>query len=235
MINILTSTLCYFFLTILLYTLFLMLYKKTKFPLCNPLLLTTICMIIYLSIMFKISDKYTSQMEVSLEYKSSLALVSLCLNPLTVALAVPVLNKIKIVKKYWLPILVGTVVGAVVSITSVLLIGRALNLDNKILMSFVPKSVTTPIAVEICNVLGGYEGIAVGLVILNGIMGALFGPLLFKLFKIKDNSTIGMSMGGTSHALGTSKAIEINSTAGAISSIAIITSGILTVIICMFI
>ena len=234
MINILTSTLCYLFLTVLLYTIFLSLYKKTKFPLLNPLLLTTICLIIYLTIVMKLSDKYTTQMDIAKDYKANMLLVSLFLNPLTVSLAVPVLNKIQIVKRYWLPILVGTVVGSSVSVISVLLIGKALNLDEQILMSFVPKSVTTPIAVEICNALGGYEGIAVGLVILNGIMGALTGPIIFKLLKIKDESTIGMSLGGTSHALGTSKAIEMSATAGAISSIAIITSGILTVIICMF-
>ena len=232
MSNILTSPLFNIFLTFGLYTIFTIIYTKVKFPLLNPLLLTSVTIILYLvftGIIFNITNN-----EQASNYANSMSMVSYFLSPLTVCLALPVFNRIQIVKQYYIPILVGTIVGSVVSIISVILFGKLLQLDNSIIASMIPKSVTTPIALEISTKLGGIKGITVSAVVLTGILGALFGPIILKLFNIKRSPAVGMSLGGTSHAVGTSKAVEISARAGAISSVTIVTTGIVTVIISLF-
>ncbi len=232
MSNILLSPLFHIFLTFGLYTLFTIIYSKVKFPLLNPLLLTSVTIILYLVItglIFNVSNNNQST-----SYANSMSMISYFLSPLTVCLALPVFNRIQIVKQYFVPILVGTIVGSFVSIFSVILFGNLLDLDDSIIASMIPKSVTTPIALEISNNLGGIKGITVSAVVLTGILGALFGPIILKLFNIKRSPAIGMSLGGTSHAVGTSKAVEISNRAGAISSVAIVTTGIVTVIISLF-
>lgn len=224
--NIFSSPLFYIFATFSLYTIFTIIYVKLKFPLLNPLLLTSTTIILYLTITgFDVKD-----------YNNSMSMISSFLAPLTVCLAIPIFNRIQIVKHYFIPILVGTIVGALVSIFSILIFGNILGLDKNIILSMVPKSVTTPIALEISNNLVGsaYQGITVSSVVLTGVMGALFGPIIIKILKFKRSPVIGMSLGGTSHAVGTSKAVEISARAGAISSVAIVTSGIVTVLISLF-
>ena len=151
MSNLFCSPLFYIFLTLFTYTIFSFIYHKCKFPLFNPLLLTSIVIILYLLI-----TKYSVN-----SYTDSLSIVNIFLSPLTVCLAIPVFNRIQIVKHYFLPIVVGTIIGAIVSIGSVLLFGKMLHLDQEIIMSMIPKSVTTPIALEISEKLGGIKGITV--------------------------------------------------------------------------
>lgn len=223
--DIFTSPIWHILLTCGLYFLFSLLYKKTKFALINPLLLTSVCIIIYLSVT---KDEFAS-------YKSDLSIVDNFLGPLTVCLALPVFARIHIIKKYYIPIIVGTIVGVTTSLLSVYILGDVFGLTDEIIVSILPKSVTTPIAIEICERLGGIKAITISVVIITGVLGSLFGPLILKLFHITRSPAVGMALGGTSHAVGTSKAVEISARAGAISSVAIVTSGILTSIITLFI
>ena len=124
MSNLFCSPLFYIFLTLFTYTIFSFIYHKCKFPLFNPLLLTSIVIILYLLI-----TKYSVN-----SYTDSLSIVNIFLSPLTVCLAIPVFNRIQIVKHYFLPIVVGTIIGAIVSIGSVLLFGKMLHLDQEIIM-----------------------------------------------------------------------------------------------------
>ncbi len=222
--NIFSSPLFFILLTVGSYTFFSFLYTKTKFGLFNPLLLSAATIIIYL-IATKISVE---------KYQNNLILISSFLSPLTVSLAIPVYNRMHIVKTYTIPILIGTIVGASVSMLSVFLLGKLFGLTPDLIASLLPKSVTTPIAVEISKNLGGIEAVTVSAVVVTGVLGSLFGPLLLKLFKITRSAPIGMSLGGCSHAVGTSKAVEISARAGAIASVAIVTSGIFTSLIAIF-
>ena len=160
--------------------------------------------------------------------------VNLMLGPLTVVLAAPIFKNWRILKKHWLPILVATVVGSIVSITSVYLLGSLLKLDSTLIISLIPKSVTTAIAKEISLNLNAIPEITIAAVIFTGVLGSLLGPTLSKIFKFKDSISTGMSFGVASHAVGTSKAMELSEEIGAISSIAIVTTGITTMIIALF-
>jgi predicted murein hydrolase (TIGR00659 family) len=200
------------------------LYKKTKFPIFNPLLVATIFLIIYIQI---------AQIDLS-TFLTDLSGINVFLGPLIVSLAIPIAKQIDLIKKNWLVIVVGSVVGAITSVTSILILGPLFGLDAEIINSLIPKSSTTPIAVEISSRLGGIRAITVAVVVLTAVLGAVIVPILIKLLKIKDPRVIGMGLGTTAHAVGTAKALEIDPTAGAISGIALVVSGVATTLITLF-
>lgn len=233
MINLLTSPIFYILLTIGLYSLFHTLYKKVKFVLLHPLVLTGVLLILYIFLISSITNKEV--IDHLKEYNTSVQIVNIMLGPLTVVLALPIYQNWKTLKKHWLPVLITTIVGSIVSLLSVYLLGKLFKLDYTLIISLLPKSVTTAIAQEISVNIGGIPEITIAAVIFTGLLGALLGPTLTKLFRFKDSVSSGMAFGAASHAVGTSKAMEISKEVGAISSIAIATSGILTMIITLFI
>jgi putative effector of murein hydrolase len=211
-------------LTFFLYLFSTFLYQKTKFPLFNPLLMSSILLIVYIEIA-KI-DLHT--------FLTDLSGIQLFLGPLIVSLAVPVVKKIDIIKKNFLVIVVGSFVGAVTSIGAVLILGPLFGLDTEIIMSIVPKATTTPIAIEVSESLGGIRAITVAVVVLTAVIGSVIIPILIKIFRIKDARVIGLGLGATCHAVGTAKALEIDEEAGAISSVALVFTGVITAIFILF-
>ena len=136
-------------------------------------------------------------------------------------------------KKHFLPILAGCLAGSVTSMVSAYLLCRAFGMDQSMAMSMLPKSVTTPIAMSVSEELGGIASITVAVVIATGIMGSILAPTLIKVFKVKSPIAAGVAIGTCSHAVGTSKAMEIGELEGAMSGIAIGVSGLLTMIIAL--
>lgn len=197
--------------------------KKTGIMWCNPLIIA-IVLIIGVLLVFKIP--YAS-------YQEGGALIDLFLAPATACLAVSIYTKLQLLKENWLPILIGCAAGSLASMASVFGLCRLFGLDEKLTYSLLPKSVTTPIAISIAQAHGGIVPITVVAVIFTGIMGSIFAPLLIKLFRVRDSLTAGVSIGACSHAVGTSKAVEIGETEGAMSGLAIGICGIMTVLFSM--
>ena len=170
-------------------------------------------------------------------YEGAVNIFDILLAPVTVALAIPLYGNRNVLKENWLAIIVASVVGVGTSIGSVILLGHLLNLDNGIIMALYPRGVTTAIAREVSAMLGvgEYASITVTVVVITGIVGAIIGPLLIKLFGNKDDAVVGLSLGSASHAIGTSKAFDYSQKAGAIASVSIITNGFLTVIVALII
>jgi putative effector of murein hydrolase len=167
-------------------------------------------------------------------FLTDLSGINVFLGPLIVSLAIPIAQKKDLIKKYLFPITIGSFIGALTSVLSVLILGKVFNLNEDIIISIIPKSASTPIAIEITNRLGGIRAITVAVVVISAVLGAMIIPILVKMFKIKNPLIIGMGLGVSSHAIGTAKALEIDSTAGAISGIALVISGIFTVLITLF-
>jgi len=167
-------------------------------------------------------------------FLTDLSGIQLFLGPLIVSLAIPVVKKIDIIKKNFLVIAVGSFVGAVTSIGAVLILGPLFGLDTEIIMSIVPKASTTPIAIEVSESLGGIKAITVAVVVLTAVIGSVIIPILIKLFKVKDSRVIGLGLGSTCHAVGTARALEIDPEAGAISSVALVFTGVITAIYILF-
>lgn len=128
----------------------------------------------------------------------------------------------------------GCTAGSLTSMGSVYAMCRLFHLDDAMTAALLPKSVTTPIAVSVAESLGGIQSITVIAVLITGILGSLLAPVLIRLFRVKDAMTAGLSIGACSHALGTSKALELGETEGAMSGLAIGVCGILTVIFSLF-
>lgn len=203
----------------------LTLQKKTGLLICNPLIFAII-IIIGVLLLFKIP--YDA-------YQEGGNIINMFLAPATACLAVSIYAKIQILKKNWLPILVGCTCGSLASMLSVYGLCRLFKLDDAMTASLLPKSVTTPIAVSISESHGGMVPVTVVAVIFTGILGSILAPVLIKVFRIKDSMTAGLSIGASSHAIGTSKALEIGETEGAMSGLAIGICGIITVIFSLFI
>ena len=198
--------------------------KKTGLVICNPLIIA-IVLVSGVLLLFKIP--YES-------YNEGGSIINMFLAPATSCLAVSVYTRMELLKKNWLPILAGCVVGSITSMGSVFLLCRLFGLDEAMTWSLLPKSVTTPIAVGIAESHGGISSITVAAVILTGIMGSILAPFLIRIFRVKDSMMAGLAIGACSHAVGTSKAIEIGETEGAMSGLAIGICGIVTVVFSMF-
>lgn len=195
--------------------------RRTKNPLFNPLLIAIILVILFL-IGFGIPKE---------QYDSGGSFILFFLGPATVVLAVPLYKQIELLKKDLVPILMGILVGSATSIISVILLSRLFNVDLSIAVSMLPKSVTTAIGMEISKEIGGIVSLSVAVIVLTGITGAVIGPGLLKLFRITDEVAQGIAIGTASHAVGTSKAMELGETQGAMSGLSIGIAGIATVIL----
>ena len=197
--------------------------KKTGLVACNPLIIAIVLIVGVL--LFRIPYE---------AYNQGGALINLFLAPATACLAVSIYTKVELLKQNWLPILVGCAAGSLTSMGSVYALCRLFRLDESLTAALMPKSVTTPIAVSIAASHGGITSITVVAVILTGILGSILAPTLIRVFRVRDPLTAGLAIGACSHAVGTSKALELGETEGAMSGLAIGVCGILTVLLSMF-
>ena len=198
--------------------------KKTKLSILNPLLVSVL-IIIGVLLIFDIPLS---------AFNEGGDIVTMFLAPVTALLALSIYRQRELVKKNFVAILVGTIVGAIVSIGSIIVLANILGLDDRLTSSLIPKSVTTPIALAVSETLGGIPGITVCALILSGLFGNILAPILIKLLRLNDPVAAGIAIGSSSHALGTVTALELGEDIGAISSIAIPFSGIITVIFSLF-
>ena len=212
------------FLSIAAYALGCGLNRKFRTPLCNPLLIA-IVLVVGVLLIFRIPYE---------DYNAGGEIISLFLAPATACLAVGIYAKLAVLKQYWLPILVGAVAGSASSMLSVYALCRLLGLDEQLTVSLIPKSVTTPIAVGIVESAGGLTPITVVAVIVTGILGAILAPTMIRLFRISDSVAAGLAIGACSHAVGTSKAVELGEVEGAMSGLAIGVCGVVTVVLSLF-
>ena len=207
------------FLTLITFVLFKKLSDKVKSSLLNPLVLSLIFIIVFLET-FKIPYE---------NYYNGAEIFNTMIIPATVALAIPLYKNFNLLKKYYKEILFSIGFSTLV-LTSLLAISMALlDVDKEILSSVLPKSVTTAIAVGVSEQIQGIQAITIIMVIICGNIGAVFGELIFDIFHIHHPIAQGISLGTTSHAVGTSKAIELGEIQGSMSGLAIIVTGLFTV------
>ena len=161
-------------------------------------------------------------------------IIQLMLGPVTAILALNIYNQRAVLKEHFFPVLAGCLAGSLASVVSIWLLCRLFQVDEILTASLLPKSVTSAIAISISESRGGVGGITTAGVMAAGITGTVFSPLFAKLFHITEPVAEGLAIGSCSHALGTTKAMEIGPVQGAMSSIAICVCGILTSMIALF-
>ncbi len=208
-------------LSILTYEIGILIQKRVKNPIANPLL---IAMLLMIGILVATGTPVET-------YNTGGSFISMCLSPATVVLAVPIFRQMEVLKRNLLPILAGALVGSLVSMGSVFALCRLFGLEDKLTASLLPKSITTAIAQDVSSVLGGIPSVTVICVCLTGILGAIALPSFLKLVRISDPVATGIAIGTASHAVGTSRAIQLGETEGAMSGLAIGIAGIITAVL----
>ena len=224
MINDLFSESLFFGFTLSLLGYVLGLVLNKKFKLINPLLTAVVFVIIFLSL-FDID--YES-------YDAGASYLSYFLTPATVCLAVPLYRRMSILKKYKEAIAAGIVSGVLTAMLSIYVMCLFMGLSNEMYVTLLPKSITTAIGMELAQKLGGIPEIAAAVIVITGIFGSVIGERVFTLLKINNPVAKGLALGTSAHAIGTSKALELGETEGAVSSLSITVAGILTVIFSSF-
>lgn len=215
-----TSPFLWITLTIGLFLLAGTLYKKYSFPIFNPLIFTIISLILLLKWRNLSYDMY----EPSGKY------IEIFITPATVALAIKLEKNYHYLKKYFRSIFIGIISGVLLHTIIIIALSLILKLDAEMIGTLIPKSITTAIAISVSDSLGGIVSLTVALVIVTGIIGTVLAPLVFKLAKIEHPIAQGVALGSSAHALGTTKAIELGEIQGAMSSLSLVVTGIVTVI-----
>ncbi|MCI9614697.1 MAG: LrgB family protein [Dorea sp.] len=194
--------------------------KRFRLALFNPLLIATIAVIAVLAIL-KVEYRH---------YNESAKYISYLLTPATVCLAVPLYQQIELLKKNLKAVIGGITAGVLASLLSIFLLARLFSLSHEQYVTLLPKSITTAIGMGISEELGGIQTITVAVIIITGIFGNVTAEFICRFFRIHDPVARGLAIGTASHAIGTAKAMEMGEIEGAMSSLAIAVAGLLTVL-----
>ncbi len=208
------------FLTLATYVFGTWLKKKFKTAVFNPILISVGLTIIILSVFHIDYDTYLQ----------GARYISYFLTPATVALAVPLYEQFEILKKNLTAVLCGILSGVLASMLSVLGLSVLFSLSHEEYVTFLPKSITTAIGIGVSEELGGYAAVTVAVIILTGILGNVIAEAFLKLARVTEPIAKGIAIGSASHAIGTAKAMEMGEVEGAMSSLSIVVSGIMTVL-----
>ena len=207
------------FLSLAAYFAGMFLRKKTGLSFLNPLLISIILVIACLSV-FKID--YDT-------YNQSAKLLSSLLTPATICLAVPLYEQLALLRKHKKAILLGVFSGVITSLVCVLALSLLFGLDHAAYVTLLPKSITTAIGMGVSQELGGHVSITVAVIILTGILGNIIAGIVCRIFSITEPVARGIAIGTSSHAIGTTRAMELGEIEGAMSGLSIVIAGIFTV------
>jgi len=205
-------------LTIVAYVVSREIFLRTRVTLLNPVFVSTIVIILVLFALGIRGDQYQPGRE----------LMTLLLGPATVALAVPLYRHRRLLVTYWTSIALGIVCGSVATIATVVLFARWASLDRMLVLAVAPKSVSTPVAIDIARILGTNISITAVLVVSTGMVGAIVGPRVLTALRISDPIARGVAIGTTSHATGTAAILQEGETQGAMSAVAMALTAIFT-------
>lgn len=198
-----------------------MFYKKYKKEWLTPVLITPIVIIIVLLL----SDtSYKS-------YNAGANILTNLLGPATVAFAVPIYKNFNLLKKHAFEIFLSIAVGSAVAITSSYIIAVVVGLNDELVHSLVPRSVTTPIAMDISNMIGGSPTLTAVFVMITGILGSLLAPFVIKICRFHRPSSRGLMLGMGAHGAGTSKAFEFGELEGTFASLAMVVAGLISIVL----
>ncbi|NLD14997.1 MAG: LrgB family protein [Gammaproteobacteria bacterium] len=197
-----------------------LLYEKTRLLLLQPLLIATLMLVATLLVL---GIDYQ-------DYRQGSSILTFLLGPATVALAVPLYQNVRRVRAVLVPVLITLLVGG--TLATVLGIGLAwlFGAEHMIMMALAPKSVTSPIAMLVAEEIGGSASLAAVFVMITGILGAMFGVELMRLFRIEHPAAKGLALGMVAHAIGTARALQDSEETGAFSALGMSLMGVITAV-----
>ena len=193
--------------------------KKLRSAIWNPLLIS---IIVTIGILLVAHIDYDT-------YNDGAKYLSWFLTPATVCLAIPLYEQLELLKKNWKAVIAGILSGVLTSLTTILVLCIMFRLGHKEYVTLLPKSITTAIGMGVSEELGGYVTITVAVIVITGVLGNMLAQTVCKLFRITEPIAKGVAIGASSHAIGTAKAMEMGEVEGAMSSLSIAATGIITV------
>ena len=194
---------------------------KWKIPLFNPTLIGMVLVILFLMV---------TNMDIGV-YKAGASTISWLMTPATIALAIPMYEQFQALKKNLTAILAGVAAGAVSCLVIMTVGGMLLKFAPSLLVSLMPKSVTTAIGVALSEMFGGMGAVTTTAIILTGIFANMMGPVFCRFFRITDPVAQGVAFGTAGHVIGTAKANELHPLTGAVSSLSLVVAGLLTALL----
>ena len=208
-------------LTLAAYSFGSFLQRKTKLVILNPILVGAVIVIVVLSLL-DLPCKI---------YLEGCKALQFWLTPATVCLSIAFYQQFQALKKHLWAICAGVLAGSVCSLCFIYVMSKFFGLDQAVLISLLPKSITTAMGTVLATQNEGIESLTTAVIMVTGIMGALIGPVLCKLFRITNPIARGVAYGTASHVVGTSKATEIDPISGAVSTLCLVSAGIITAVI----
>ena len=194
--------------------------KKFKWPILNPLL---VAIVIVVAVVKLLGIDYEA-------YNESAKYLSYLLTPATVCLAIPLYQKLQLLKDNLAAVILGIVAGVCSSLGSIMALCWIFGLEHQYYVSLLPKSITTAIGIGVSAELGGITTITIASIVITGILGNIVGVMICRIFRIVEPIAVGLALGNASHAIGTTKAMELGEVEGAMSSLAIVVAGLITVV-----
>lgn len=198
----------------------LLIKRKFKLAILNPLLIATICVMAVLTLL---KVDYT-------HYNEGARYISYLLTPATVCLAVPLYQQLELLRKNLKAVAGGITAGVLASLASVFVLAKLFSLTHEQYVTLLPKSITTAIGMGVSEELGGITTLTVAVIIITGILGNVIAEFVCRLFRIEEPIAKGLALGTASHAIGTAKAMELGEVEGAMSSLAIAVAGLMTAV-----
>lgn len=198
----------------------LLLKRKFKMAIFNPLLIAIIAVIGVL-VLFDIDYE---------TYNQGGKYISYLLTPATVCLAIPLYQQMTLLKKNRKAVVIGIVSGVLASMVSIFLLSKLFRLSHEQYVTLLPKSITTAIGMGVSEELGGIVTITVAAIVITGVLGNMIAETVLKVARIEEPIAKGLAIGTSAHAIGTAKAMELGEVEGAMSSLAIAVAGLLTVV-----
>ena len=202
------------------YVLGMVLQKKFRIAIFNPL---------FISILVVIATLCLCGIEYD-TYNASAKYLSYFLTPATVCLAIPLYEQLSLLKRNAAAIIAGILAGIISSALCILALALIFTLPHSMYITLLPKSITSAIGMDLSAELGGIPSITVAVIILSGIVGNMFAPFFCRIFRITDPVAKGIAVGSSSHAIGTARAIEMGEVEGAMSGLSVAVSGLLSVV-----
>lgn len=205
-------------LTLLGYQAGVRLQQKLKSPLVNPILVAVILVIPALYLLGIPTE----------DYRSANDRLSWLMTPATICLAIPMYEQFRVLRKNWKALAAGITAGALSCLVFIGLFCLVLGYDRSLTISLLPKSITSAIGVPLSELSGGISSVTTAVIIFTGIFANVSCPFLARLFRLTDEIALGAALGTSGHVIGTARANEISPLAGAVSSLSLVTAGLLT-------
>lgn len=211
-------------LTLLVYVLANVIGRQLNHPLANPML---ICLVLMIALLLVLDIDYDA-------YNQSAQYITYLLTPATACLALPLYRQIQKLREYPLAIAVGIVTGVVVNALCVTAVALLFRLGHSDYVTLLPKSVTGAVGMPLAEELGGIGGITMAAISVTGLLGNILGEQILRLFRVTDRVAKGVALGCGSHAFGTVRALEMGEVEGAMASLSLVITALLTVVIAPF-